>query len=315
MLRQTGESYKSTDYNSLLLVDAAKSGKTFFSVASALGLLPWQTKGGIVSHPRDLHIISLDTKAVDGVKEMLLELGASKEALQYNVWNFEADARRITESPISYNHDFFNELTGLYSEIQEIVGRNRGTPVVLFSSLTTLANVVERALMGAPTGQSQTGKGYGSIDLWKMLSAQLWNIQSMWQSDRWHCLWEGHIYQPPKPPQGEAQPATIQVSGATGRNWGVNTGGVLRLRRSFGVKYPNTKIDKVYMETRPSLEFVSNGRGFTTRLKEQETDLADALERLGHKVGHWGAKSAPPKPAAPTAAQPKATTTAASKEK
>ena len=108
----------------------------------------------------------------------------------------------------------------------------------------------------------------------------------MAQSDTHHTFWEGHITKT-SGKEDEAK-ETISISGKVGLNFGFNVEQVVRLRREMA-KYPNTTVDKVFMDTRPSLDFVSGGRGFNEALGAKEYDLVEVAEKLGKKVGGFGA--------------------------
>lgn len=301
MKEQTGETYTSSQYAKFLMVANSKDGKTVWSAASALGALPWQKEGGLVSDPRHFHVVAADVDAVSGVKSFLQKCGAPAEAMKFTVWNFQDDVRRVVEGKAGgYDHTFFLNLMEVRDKIQE---RSAGKgAVVLLSSLTGIAHAIERSLMGQPKGKSDAGKGYGDRDRWTLLSAQLFELQDAFHTDDWHCLWEGHLM--PKGGGGGGQdgapkPDSIAVRGSAGQNWGYNTNANIRIRRHLGQKHPGTQIDQVSIETRPSLDFVSNGRNFAELLAEKEVDLTVVCRKLGFKVGSWGAKSsrpsAPPK--------------------
>lgn len=76
------------------------------------------------------------------------------------------------------------------------------------------------------------------------------------------------------------------IQGSAGKSWGFNVEQVVRLRREMA-KYPNTPVDKVYMDTRPTLDFVAGGRGFNESLDAKEYDLVQVAKKLGKKVGGW----------------------------
>lgn len=295
MQHQTGETYVPSKYSKFLSVAGNKEGKTVWAVGSALGVLPWQKEGGLVSDPKHLHILAADMDAVAGCKRFLTEFcKAPTEALKFHVWNFQDDIRRVFAENAPYQHGLFMELRKVVDEIQRL-SAGKGA-VVLVSSLTGFARGIERSLFGPPTGQSAAGKGYGSIDLWTMLEAQLFQFQNMFQVDDWHCIWEGHIMPKGDPKGGgEPKPDSIAVRGGAGINWGYNTQGNFRIRRQAGDKFPGSQVDKVIIETRPKLDFISNGRGFAETLAAQETDLTLMCRKLGYQVGHWGAKSKPAK--------------------
>lgn len=55
MKEVTGETYQASQYAKMLAVADAKMGKSSSLVAGCLGLLPWQTIGGVV----DLSLIHI----------------------------------------------------------------------------------------------------------------------------------------------------------------------------------------------------------------------------------------------------------------
>lgn len=285
---QTGETYAAADYAKSLLVSDAKAGKTAFIVGSALGVLPWQTEGGIVSNPSDLHVVTFDASALGGIQKFLTQsCGAPADALKFNVWNFQDDARRVAESGSGgLDNDLFTKLVDTRDRIGQ-KAKGRGTPMVVISSLTGMALAIERSLMGRPDK-----RGYGDQNKWTMLTAQLFELQSLFQTDDWHLIWEGHIYKPPatgqQGPENPAPKETLQVRGKAGHNWAYNVEQVFRLRREFGRRHGDSPVEMAYLDTKPSLDFIQSGRGFTESLKAKEYDMTSAFRKLGLKVGHWG---------------------------
>jgi hypothetical protein len=133
---------------------------------------------------------------------------------------------------------------------------------------------------------------------WKAIAHQLHELQNLAQIDNWHCFWEAHLDKPTGQTQDKnAAPAkeSIRVSGEAGRNWSYNVEQVLRIRRMYGQTFPGTTCDQVYMDTRPSLDFISSGRNFTEALEPKEADMTQDFIKLGLQVGRWGLKSAVPK--------------------
>ena len=125
---------------------------------------------------------------------------------------------------------------------------------------------------------------------WLDLARQVNEFRNLFQAGDWHCLWEAHIYKPPPTGQDKKErPETIQVSGKSGYNFPNNVEQIFRLRRIFDSPYERTKIDKMYLDTRPSLDFIAGGRCFTEDLDPKETDLTLAFAKLGLKCGRWGA--------------------------
>ncbi len=307
MIEQTGESYTSSKYAKALCVSNAKVGKTTFLTASALGILPWQKMGGVVQDPKDLHVITFDSSALGGFSKFATEsCNAPKEALGFNVYNFQDDARRVAESDQEYDGTLFNALMSLRDKIAS-KSRSSGVPVVLVSSLTGLAFAFERSIMGPP-GQGKSGKGYGDQSKWQMFAAKMIELQNRFHVDQWHCLWEGHVFKPPQNSQNkeDVPKETLQISGKAGANWPVNVEQIFRVTRLFGQRYmpeggARTNVDNTYLDTKPAFEFLANGRGFNESLNDKEYDLTAALKKLGLKTGHWGAKEQKPKASAKVA--------------
>lgn len=307
MIEQNGETYVSSPWAKALNISEAKIGKTCFEVATALGVMPNQKQGGIVTKPSDLHIIATDSNSLGGVKRFLIEsCGARREALGFRVYNIQADIRAAFQGSgggdEGWGMDLYNLVVGeVIPLIQERVAASRGVSLVLLASLTGLAGGLERALVGEPRGP-----GYSDPSKWKALAHHLHEIQNLLQPEAHHMIWEAHLDKPPPPPMadkgGDNRPKEgIRVSGEAGRNFAFNCEQVFRLRRTFGLKWQGTPVDQTYLDTRPSLEFIANGRNFTEALDPKEYDPTKSWRKLGLKVGHWGAPSAPPKAAKPGA--------------
>lgn len=288
MIEQTGDSYTSSQYAKTLAASVAKVGKTSFLVGSALGVMPWQTKGGIITEPRNLHVFTFDANALGGTKRFLLETcGAPKEALGFSVYNFQDDARRVSMNQGDYDPSMFAAFMQALRTVGEKAAKG-GVHTLLISSLTGIAGALERAIVGPPQG-----KGYADPSKWKTLSHQLNEIRNYAQVDQWHTIWEAHVDKPnPGPMGGNAAPPkeTIHVSGEAGRNFAYNVEQVFRIVRLYGETFKSTKCDGVYLDTRPAMDFISSGRGFTEALDPKEFDLTHAYQKLGLKVGGWGAK-------------------------
>lgn len=292
MIRQSGSTYQTSKYMKGLFCSEAKVGKSSFLVASALGVLPWQKTGGIVDKPQNLHVISFDTAALQGLNKFLTQTcGAPKEALGYDVLNFEEDVRAVSLSQQEYDFSLFNALKVALTELQ---GKcTSGVHTVIFSSLTGVAQALERAIGGPPD------KKGGGMDQskWGTYGSQLNEIRNFGQVDRWHCMWEGHVFKPASTGQGgDARPETIQLSGKSGQNFPYNVGHVFRIRREMGRQYQGTKCDQVFLDTKPVFDFVSGGRGVTELLDPKEIDLTSVMDKLGFEVGGWNEKQRPATP-------------------
>jgi hypothetical protein len=300
MIESTGDTYQSSKFAKSLCASDPKAGKTTYLISSALGLLPWQKTGGIVDKPENLHVISFDANALGGVKRFLLEtLGAPKEALNFKVYNLQEDFRRISVNEGDWDLSFYGIVQSALERVRDRC--NGGSPVLLISSLTGLAQGCERALAG-PVVMGKKGAGM-DMAKWAAFAHQLGEVRNFAQIDSWHCLWEAHIHKPMARGQGnegdDMAKESIQVSGKTGQNFAYNVEQVFRIRRAFGQKsQTNPKVDLTYLDTAPSLDFIAGGRNFTEALQPKEYDPTEAFKKLGLIVGHWNSKSAPPKPVA-----------------
>lgn len=299
MKEQTGATYQSSQYMKGLPIAESKVGKTAFLTASCLGALPWQKEGGLVDRPENLHVITFDANAAGGLARFLTQTcGASAEAAKFRIYNLQDAMARTSLNDGDYNMDLYNDVMQVLDTIR---GRaTSGVHAVLISSLTGLAAGLERALIGPPKG-----KGYSDPSKWKALAHQLHEIQNFAQMDGWHTFWEAHLDKPAQMSVGKKQDEdskpkeSIRVSGEAGRNWAYNVEQVFRLRRMYGQKHQGTQCDIVYLDTKPSLEFIASGRGFTEALEAKEYDLTLVAKKLGTKVGGWGAPSAKPKKLVP----------------
>lgn len=289
MKEQTGETYSAFRYAKALFATVPKVGKTATLVASSLGLLPWQERGGLVTKPSNLHVVTADSAALDGVKAFLTKTcNASKEALAFKVYNFEDDCRRVAVGQGTYECALYNDLISVIKRIHS--SATNGVHVLLISSLTGFALALEREMMGPPGGPEGKSRGYGDQSKWQLFGARLNELRNYAQMDNLHCLWEGHVYQASGGQNKDDPPKqTLSVSGRTGANFAFNVAQVFRIDRKHGQKYEGTKCDRVYFDTQPSFDFMTGGRGFNENLDAKETDLTAMFEKLSLKVGNWGA--------------------------
>lgn len=288
----TGEKYQSSDYAKSLCASESKVGKTSFLVAGALGQLPWQKQGGLVDDPKNLHLVTFDANAAGGLKQFLLQTcGAPKEALNFTVWNMQEDLFDIGTSKTEWDFTFYNAICGA---IQQVKQAAKGVPCVIFSSLTSIGEGIFRGLSG-PQGNK---KGSGMDEAkWSSFFQQISDIRYLGHDGPWHCLWEAHVLkQEKKDRSGENSIVeTIQIPGKAGTNFPNNVEQAFRIRRNFNTPFQGSKCDQVYFDTRPTYEFIAGGRGFTENLEPREPCVASAFQRLGLKVGGWGAKAMPVK--------------------
>jgi hypothetical protein len=190
-----------------------------------------------------------------------------------------------------WDNTFFNAIA---NTLQDIASSARGTPLVLFSSLTGLAQALERALAGPPGLDGKKGAGM-DMAKWAAFSHQLSEIRNLGQQDIWHSVWEGHVLKITRKGQsGETTEESLQISGKTGQSFAYNVEQVFRIRRMFGSTYKDTKCEETFLDTRPSMDFIAGGRNFTESLDAKEWDMTKAFMKLGLQVGNWGAKSAVP---------------------
>jgi hypothetical protein len=286
MKETTAEDGGFSQYAKALVVAASKEGKTVGIVANLLGVLPWQKFGGVVDRPEHLHVIALDAGAATGIPSFLKMCGAPEEAFKLRIYNMKEDIDAVLKHDGDYNFDFFNSLVQVIKKIQDRVAKG-GTHAVLASSLTTMFQILQRAISGAP------GKGLSNMDQnkWGEVGRQVNEVRNLLQQDTYHCLWEGHVFKPPETGQGgEVKKETIQVQGSAGYNFPNNVEQVFRFRRLFGDSWEKTRIDRIVFDTRASLDFLSGGRNFTENLDAKEADLTAAFAKLGLKVGQWGRK-------------------------
>lgn len=280
-------------YAKLLAVGEAKLGKTVFLVSQLLGVFPGQEYGGVVTEPETLHLIAIDSGAISGVRPFLKMCGLSPEDInRISFYNLQEAMRKANIAEGEWDYTFFNKVLQTYKEIETKVQRApKSVHAVVFCSLTSLSQTLERQLAG-PSTPAKRGSGMDQSK-WSELARQISEIRNFFQQDRWHCIWESHTYRPPATGQGqsaEAKPETIQMSGKSGYNFPNNVEQVIRLRREHGNTLGGTKIDRMYMDTRPALDFLSGGRGFTENLKPQEGDMTEAFNKLGLEVGQWEPK-------------------------
>ncbi len=286
MIKGSGTTYQSSKFSKATCVGDAKQGKSSYLTAGILGVLPWSDKkiGGIVDKPQNLHVFTFDAGALDGIKRFLLETcKAPPEAMNFTVYNMEDDIRKLYANDGDHDASLYNTVISTVQDALDTASKG-GTHACLFSSLTGMAKGIERGVTGPPKG-----KAYADFMKWQMIAANLIEIQNWVQRDVWHTFWEGHIDKQPGLTDGGGK-ESIQVSGKAGRSWAFNTPQVFRVRRQYGQVHPGTKCDLVYLDTKPNLEFIAGGRGYTEALEAKEYCPASAWKKLGLQVGGWGAK-------------------------
>jgi hypothetical protein len=288
MIEQTGLTYAASEYLKMLVASVAKDGKTSFLVAGALGALPWQQYGGLVSEPKNLHVLTFDATALGGIRPLLTKsCGKGEEYCGLSVYNFERDIREIHSNKGEWDYALFNGIIATIDRIKQKIAKG-GVHAVVVSSVTGVAKGIQRGIAGEP---SAAKKGSGmDASKWQTLESELTQIQNAVQALDAHVFWEAHVDRAPEFGQSkslEAPRETLMIKGGAGRWWAFNTEQVVRMRREYGNKVGS--LDKVHMETRPSADFLSSGRGFNEKLNPKEYDMTEVALKLGLKVGRFGA--------------------------
>lgn len=297
MKEETGGTHQSSQFAKMLCAADSKIGKSTSLVAGCLGVLPWQSNGGVVDKPGNLHIITTDSNALGHIKKFLIDTcKAPEECLGFKVYNMQDDYVKAFHGQSAYDAYFYNTLLATISKVQERA-RSGGIHVLLLSSITTMARALLRGVQGPLLSDgSIMKKSNMDKSKWPQFNAQLNELQAHGQGNGYHCIWEGHLAkkQDFNDKDSDGQPTEkdgIQVPGSVGASWAANVEQVVTMQRSFGQCYPNTRCDKTYYNTRPSLNMVASGRGFTELLEKQEPCITTMFEKLGLKVGKWKAGS------------------------
>lgn len=266
-----------------LVVAEAKAGKTCFLIASCLGALPHQTKG-LVTSPQHLHVLSVDTAAVDGVGQFLTgekTCGKPDSYLDVDILDLSAEVAAVMGGKADWDYSLFSAVVRKVDDLKQRMAKMPGVHAVVVSSLTGLTEAIQRGLAGPPS----EGKKGGGMDQskWQDERRQLVELRTKLQGGPNHCFWEGHIA---TVGQAGGTTETIGIPGQTGKAWGVNVTHTWRLRRELNVKHGTTLVEKQYVETAPRLEFTSGGRA-STLLDAKEYDLVAVAEKLGLAVGGY----------------------------
>jgi hypothetical protein len=289
----TGAGYQSTKFAKLMAVGENKLGKTCFTVAGALGVLPWQKNGGVVDSPKSLHVVTFDSNALGGIQSFLKSCGAPDAALDFNVYNLQDDFRRVSENEKDYDPTFYSAIFQALEAVDKAV-KDSTTSMLVFSSLTGAAAGIQRGIAGPPGHDGKQVRSTMDQNKWSMLGQQLVELQNWGQRDRWHCIWEAHLDRAntgAKDDRGQpVEKDIIRVQGSAGKNWGYNVEQIVRIRRQFGRTHPGTKLDLTSFDTRPNFDFVAGGRNFTEKLSPSEPDMTEMFTKLGLKTGNWKMK-------------------------
>ncbi len=264
------------------MVAEGKVGKTTYIAASCLGILPGQTRA-LVTKPSYLHILGYDEAVVDGLADFITKICGKTDPsfLEVDVHPMTEIVRKAASAP-EWDFSVYNATMLAIGEIKRKVRSNPGVHAMVFSSVSGLAAGLKAAIAAPPTeGKKSAGMDQAKWDAW---GNQMHAIRNEAHEDIQHVFWEGHIF---KRKRGEGQAAEEKddngIQGNPGKVWALNMGEVFRLRRESS-KYPNTQIDKVFMETKPSLDFISGGRGFAN-LAPKEYNLVEVAEKLGKQIG------------------------------
>lgn len=282
MKKATLENHQGSQYAKILTVSQAKTGKTVFLAASALGCLPWQKEGGIVDKPENLAILSVDAGASSGILSFLLETcQARPEVKNITIYNLEDDLRSIATSGSDYDNTFYNTILTCLRDFEQCTGK--GVACLIPSSLTGIAEGVKRGIAGPPNSGKKSPMDQNK---WGMYDSQMSELRNRLQLDRWHTIWEGHIVKGGE----EDKEDRLPIQGSVGKNFPYNVEHVFQIVRERNQPYEKTKCDKAYLNTQPTLTFVNGGRQVTERLNPKEPDLAAVLRKLGKTVGGWNQK-------------------------
>ncbi len=299
MREETGATYKpATNKAKLLIASKSKDGKTATIVASALGVLPHQQEGGIVTSPANLHIICTDTAALRGLKEFLLDTCKAPEVcLGYKVYNLEEDYNNAFTIEYDMASAFYNTLMSTISKVRDRCKQKPNeVSVVLFSSVTTIARAMLRGIAGGISENPKDGRRIKAsvmdMNKWNMVNIQLNELQAAGQSIPAHVIWEGHLGKTldRNSLDDKGQPEekdSIQIQGSVGASWAANVSHPFILVRQKGIVYPGTKCDKTHFDTQPNLNMFGIGRGVTENCNKQEPDLTVLLNKLGFEIGGW----------------------------
>jgi hypothetical protein len=277
-----GNAAAKAQFLNMYAVAPPKVGKTTYLAASALGALPGQ-EFGLVSSPAHLHIVAVDGAAVEGLAEFLtVNCGKREEVLSVDVVSLAEDVRKAWDTEESTSYAWHMAMQKAIGDLNRRIRSTPGVHAIILSSLTGASEVYVGALTGAPADGTSKKSGLGmDQDKWNLFSTQMVDLRTSLYKDIAHVFWEGHVT---TKTQDKVEKETTLVPGATGKNWGMNVHEIVRLRREME-KYKDTKIDKVFVDTRPALDFLSGGRGFGTLLEPKEYDLAKLALKLGKQVG------------------------------
>lgn len=300
-MEQSLGNYQSSVYGKELFVAPAKVGKTTTLVGNILGVMPWQENGGIIDTPANLHILSFDAAAVDGVREFLVDhCSAPKEIDKVHIENLQEAAKKAFASTSDYNGLFLNTVYEALRKIQDRTAKP-GVHVVMFCSLTMMAKAVLRSISGPAfsiDGQAKMKKSPMDQNKWNLMKQLMTEFQWTAQQDNYHTFWEGHHgLKTSKKTDGKGDPLiydSVQIDGGTAETFPAQVERPWEIVRSSNkyidpkTKKP-TKICLTHFNPTPNFDFgqVQTGRK-VARLSGDQPCLTKAFHELGLKIGGWG---------------------------
>jgi hypothetical protein len=291
VIETTGDSYNEGSYARALMVSYPKVGKTTFTVASLLGALPWQTKGGVVDAPSHLHVIAADSNTLTGVRGFLKDKCHVKDsALKFRVYEFERACRDVSLLESDWDFGLYNQLVSTLQRIHKYVDSEGGVHALVISSVTVMAEALMRSLAGPPR-ENAKGSGMDGAK-WQTFSSQLVDIRNMAQRDTHHCLWEAHIRKGKDAFMGKGEPQkdSIQIAGQQREGFLINVAQIFMIHREKDNHYEKSEIDVTYLNTSLAASFLVGGRSFNQKLNPKERDMAKAFKKLGLTVGGYNPK-------------------------
>lgn len=298
-------SYASSNYGKELFLAEAKVGKTINLLGGLLGVLPWQEFGGVVDHPRNLHVITFDANALGGAFKFLTEkCGAHQDIGHVHVQNLQEATKRAFAGDSGYDPRFLGAVYDAVHRVQDMATKG-GVHALLFSSLTMCAKAVIRSIAGPAYAIIADGQKKGQMksnpmdeNKWGLFAQQMTELQFATQVDTYHTIWEAH--------HGERQSKTetdaagnkkkydsIQVQGQTAVTFPAQVERPYLMKRIKGGWQPGSEVDMVEIDTRPNLDFgdsIMSGRQVVGSLDPKENDLTAMFNKLGLTVGQWGAE-------------------------
>lgn len=266
----------------------AKAGKTTWLVASLLGALPGQTEA-VVSAPENLHILGMDEAFAEGLAEFITgPCKRSSKLLNVSVHDL-SEARRRSGLNKGGDYSFTNAVQAEIAKINAATAKAQGVSAVVVSSLTGLNEGLLYGMAGLPGSENDDGKVQkgGGMDTskWQDLERQVVAARSRLHTNQHHVFWEAHIFRDKRLVNGTTEMEVESLSagkGGAAKHFAANVDFVFRLFRE-AAKYPNTPIDKMFVNTKPTMGTFTTGRK-SHMLEEKETDLVTILKKLGKRV-------------------------------